>query len=71
MVQQFDRLPQISFVATTVGRYDLMCSARITDITVLTTLVHSELMAIDGVRRVNTSFCLEQVQHQVQKGFVL
>lgn len=65
------QVPQISFVATTLGRYDLMCSARITDLAALTALVHSELMAIDGVRRVNTSYCLEQVQHQVQKGFVL
>jgi len=64
-------LPEISFVATTLGPYDIIACAVMTEQIHLTRLIEQFLPTIPGVRRVDLSHCVENVKYQLELGLVL
>jgi Lrp/AsnC family transcriptional regulator for asnA, asnC and gidA len=65
------RIPEVSFVATTLGRHDLICALNVTEVEQLTGLLHTKVVPIAGVKRTAPSHCLQQITHQSELGFIL
>lgn len=64
-------MPQITFVATMLGRYDILACAVTTDFEALTHLLHVQLPAIDGIKSTETSLSTAFVKHDHRWGIVL
>lgn len=64
-------LPQITFVATMLGRYDILACAVTADFEALTHLLHVHLPAIDGIKSTETSLSTAFVKHDHRWGIVL
>lgn len=64
-------LPQITFVATMLGRYDVLACAVTADFAALTQLLHVQLPAIDGIKSSETSLSTAFVKHDHRWGVVL
>jgi Lrp/AsnC family transcriptional regulator for asnA, asnC and gidA len=64
-------MPQITFVATMLGRYDILACAVAKDFEALTQLLHVQLPAIDGIKSTETSLSTAFVKHDHRWGIVL
>jgi Lrp/AsnC family transcriptional regulator, regulator for asnA, asnC and gidA len=64
-------IPQITFVATMLGRYDILACAVATDFAALTHLLHVLLPSIDGIKSTETSLSTAFVKHDHRWGVVL
>jgi len=64
-------IPEITFVATMLGRYDVLACAVTQDVQALTHLLHVQLPAIKGIRSTETSLSTTFVKHDHRWGFVL
>ncbi|HAN69282.1 Lrp/AsnC family transcriptional regulator [Haliea sp.] len=64
-------IPEVSFVATTLGRHDLICALNVTQVEQLTGLLHEKVVPIDGVKSTAPSHCLQQIAHQSELGLIL
>lgn len=64
-------MPQITFVATMLGRYDILACAVTPDFEALTQLLHVQLPAIDGIKSTETSLSTAFVKHDHRWGIVL
>ena len=69
--QALSGIPEVSFVATTLGRHDLICTLNVTELEQLTQLLHERIVPIDGVKSTAPSHCLHQITHQSELGFIL
>ena len=64
-------IPEVSFVATTLGRHDLICALNVSEVEQLTHLLHEKIVPIEGVKSTAPSHCLQQIAHQSELGFIL
>lgn len=64
-------IPQITFVATMLGRYDILACAVAADFAALTNLLHVQLPAIAGIKSTETSLSTAFVKHDHRWGVVL
>jgi len=64
-------IPQITFVATMLGRYDILACAVTPDLAALTHLLHVQLPSIDGIKSTETSLSTAFVKHDHRWGVVL
>lgn len=64
-------IQEVSFVATTLGRHDLICTLNVTELEQLTRLLHERIVPIEGVKSTAPSHCLRQITHQSELGFIL
>jgi len=64
-------IPQVTFVATMLGRYDILACAVTVDFAALTHLLHVQLPSIAGVKSTDTSLSTVFVKHDHRWGVVL
>jgi len=64
-------IPQITFVATMLGRYDILACVVTADFAALTHLLHVQLPSIEGVKSTETSLSTAFVKHDHRWGVVL
>lgn len=64
-------IKEVSFVATTLGRHNIICTINVDDLDSLTSVLHDQIVPIPGVRITWPSHCLSQVIHQLELGFIL
>jgi Lrp/AsnC family transcriptional regulator for asnA, asnC and gidA len=64
-------LPEVSFVCTALGRYEIICCVNIFELEDLAAVVHEKIAAIPHVRDSEPLHCLQQVKHQVLLGLIL
>lgn len=64
-------IPEVSFIATTLGRHDLICTLNVTELEQLTHLLHEQIVPIEGIKSTAPSHCIRQVAHQSALGFIL
>jgi Lrp/AsnC family transcriptional regulator for asnA, asnC and gidA len=59
-VEELSKRPEVSFVSTTTGRYDIIAIARFRSIDCLSEFVTKELAKLEGVRDSETFICLQE-----------
>lgn len=65
------KIPEVSFVCTTLGRHDIMCCVSVSELSTLTHVLHEGIVKITGVKSTEPSHCLQQIKHQLRLGLVL
>lgn len=64
-------IEEVSFVSTTLGRHDIICTINVDELKSLTRILHEQIMPIRGVRSTRPSHCLDQVLHQLELGYII
>ena len=64
-------VPEVSFACTTLGRHDIICCVDMVTLDGLVEVLHSTIANIDGVKSLETSYCMKQIKHQTLLGLIL
>jgi Lrp/AsnC family transcriptional regulator for asnA, asnC and gidA len=59
VVKELSELPEVKWLASTVGRYDILAGTRFRSINDLTEFVTKVLPKVDGVKDIETFICLK------------
>ena len=64
-------LSEVRFVATTIGRYDILCIVIVESVDALTEFIADRIMTVQGVRRSYTSIATKTLKYDYRWGKVL
>ncbi|MEM9013733.1 MAG: Lrp/AsnC family transcriptional regulator [Pseudomonadota bacterium] len=70
VAREVTELSEVRFVATTIGRYDILCIVLVESIDALTSLISDKIMSMKGVRRSYTSIATKTIKYDHRWGKV-